>query len=391
MDLAATIGRVKLAIDGRRLMSEAAVRQAVILPILRALGWDDLDPDRVTPEYDLGRRRVDLALSAFGSQRSVLIELKGPNPTVAEDQKQLFEYAFHAGVQFAVLTNGQEWSFFLPAAPGSYDERLLYKLDLVERDVGEAVNRLSRYLAFERVRSGEALKDANLDYADLHNKRVVEDALPRAWRQLLTEPDPALVDLVAERATSLCGFPASPELVAEFLATIVRAGPPSSGPAASLRPRAHTHSSVAPQPPPQAAAPTASSTASSPELTNGAAPRPPAGPLAFTFLGEVRPARNATEIVLHVARTLAGRDPRFLERFAETAKARRRNHVARRAEDVYPERPQLLKYVVELVPGWYVGTNISNRDKVKLLQAACRAAGLSYGSDLVVNLPNVET
>jgi hypothetical protein len=387
VDLAATIVRVRQALDGRRLSSEAAVRQAVILPILRALGWDDLDPDRVTPEYDLGKRRVDLALSAFGTQRSVLIELKGPNPTVAEDQKQLFEYAFHAGVQFAVLTNGQEWSFFLPAAPGSYDERLLYKLDLVEREVREAVNRLSRYLAFERVRSGEALKDANLDYADLHNKRVVEDALPRAWRQLLSEADPALVDLVAERATSLCGFPASPELVAEFLAKVVGMAPAGTGQPLNARPRVQVPAAAQQAwkavAPPAPAPPVAAA--------NDTAPRPAVAPLAYVLLGETRSARNAAEIVLHVARTLAGRDQAFLDRFTEAAKAKRRNHVARRAEDVYPGRPQLLKYVVELVPGWHLGTNISNRDKVKLLQAACRAAGLSYGVDLIVNLPNVDT
>jgi hypothetical protein len=126
-------------------------------------------------------------------------------------------------------------------------------------------------------------------------------------------------------------------------------------------------------------------------IASGAPPGPSTGALGYTFLGEARSAQSATGIVLDVARTLAARDPAFLERFAEAARAKRRNHVARRVEDVYPERPQLLKYVVEFVPGWYLGTNISNRDKVKLLQAACRAARISYGSDLVVSLPNVDS
>jgi hypothetical protein len=399
VDLATTVDRVRQALATRRPRSEAAVRQSVVLPILRALGWDDLDPDRVAPEFELGGRRVDYALSALGGQPSLFIEVKGPGPLVGVE-KQLFEYAFHAGIPFAILTNGQEWSFFLPAAPGSYDERLLYKLDLAERRTDEAVERLARYVGFERVRSGEVLRDAYKDYDDLHSKRVVRDALPRAWTQILGEPDALLVDLLAERAASLCGFKPPLELVAEFLAGAGthpgrKGTAPARGPA--RLPAAPFATGHAPPSAPVAGAvleqaaspaPSAKPVPPGPSGVSSAPGGRTAEPLRYAFLGEALTARSAIEILLHVVRTLADRNAGFLERFARAAPGKRRNHVASRPEAVYPGQPQLMKYVVEFAPGWYIGTNIANRDKVRLLRVACESAGLTFGADLVVQLPN---
>jgi hypothetical protein len=40
------------------------------------------------------------------------------------------------------------------------------------------------------------------------------------------------------------------------------------------------------------------------------------------------------------------------------------------------------QHAVEIVPGWFLGTNISNQDKVRLLRRACDALGLEFGDDL---------
>jgi predicted type IV restriction endonuclease len=387
MELSTIIVRVRQGLTSRRYGSEAAVREAIVPPVLRALGWDDLDPDRVAREYPLGGRRVDYALSAFGARPALFIEVKKPGESVAGVEKQLFEYAFHEGIPFAVLTNGQEWSFYLPAGQGAYDERLLYKLDVAERDPTEAVEQLTRYLGFERVRSGQALDDG------LHKTRVIRNALPEAWAQLLDGPGEVLVSLLAERVTTLCGFPPDPDLIAQFLGDTYRTAPrsvadaklaarppsptpavPSAGPVASTAPRV------------AAVPPTASGAVASRLEPMDAAPTT----LRYRLLGQDRTARSGNDLVLHVLRTLAERDPGFLERFAPEARGRRRNHVAQRPEDVYPGKPQLLKFVVKVAPGWYFGTNVSNRDKAKLLEAACRVSGLTSGVDLVYSLPNAK-
>jgi hypothetical protein len=115
--------------------------------------------------------------------------------------------------------------------------------------------------------------------------------------------------------------------------------------------------------------------------------RAPEGTTAQPCAGTERPPRPATRWRL---RTLAERDPSLLNRLASEARSRRRNHVAQRSEDVYPVGRQLTQTVVKLAPGWYFGTNISNRDKAKLLKAPCRAGGLTSGVDLVYSLPNAK-
>ena len=48
---------------------EARVKQAIILPILRGLGWDTDNPDEVWPEYSVKERWVDYALLTGPQQR----------------------------------------------------------------------------------------------------------------------------------------------------------------------------------------------------------------------------------------------------------------------------------------------------------------------------------
>ena len=39
----------------------------------------------------------------------------------------------------------------------------------------------------------------------------------------------------------------------------------------------------------------------------------------------------------------------------------------------------------KLPGGWYVGTNISNRQKKQLAKAAAEVAGLKFGKDVVID------
>lgn len=85
------------------------VSLSILLPILRALGWDDSDPDQVIPEYAKAGRRVDFALCGSPGRPSLFVEVKGVGRAV-EGDRQLFEYAFHEGIPLCLLTDGREWS-----------------------------------------------------------------------------------------------------------------------------------------------------------------------------------------------------------------------------------------------------------------------------------------
>src|SRR5690348_12957479 len=109
---------VRARLESGAYPNEAAVSLAILLPVLRSLGWDDSDPQQVSPEYTQAGRRVDFALFGHPGRPSVFIEVKGVGRSLDGD-RQLFEYAFHEGIPLCVLTDGREWSFYLPGGQGT--------------------------------------------------------------------------------------------------------------------------------------------------------------------------------------------------------------------------------------------------------------------------------
>jgi predicted type IV restriction endonuclease len=45
-------------------------------------------------------------------------------------------------------------------------------------------------------------------------------------------------------------------------------------------------------------------------------------------------------------------------------------------------------YTTEIAPGWWLGTNIANREKERLAKIACEVARLDYGKDVIIEFPN---
>ena len=169
------IKQIQDKIRKETLNNEAAVSQGVVLPLLSALGWPVFNTQIVSPEYVLEGRRVDYALlNPHNNKAKAFIEVKGVGKSVGAE-KQLFEYAFHRGVQLAILTDGLEWSFFLPLEQGDYDERRFYKLDIIEHDLKESAYRLNRYLNYDAVNSNDAIKFARDDYKDLLRRKVIKN------------------------------------------------------------------------------------------------------------------------------------------------------------------------------------------------------------------------
>ena len=108
----------------------------------------------------------------------------------------------------------------------------------------------------------------------------------------------------------------------------------------------------------------------------------------YRILGQNRHAANATAALVDILKTLAHRDPKFLDTVAPLVQGSSRNHIARSRDRVYPLRPELSEYTIEFVPGWWLGTNIANREKIRIIKKACEAAGLSFGLDIIISLPN---
>lgn len=106
----------------------------------------------------------------------------------------------------------------------------------------------------------------------------------------------------------------------------------------------------------------------------------------FLFGGKFHTARSAREAMQEVLRLFAKRDRTFLDRFAARKHGKKRRFVARDRTELYPGSPDLTEHSVELIPGWWMGTNYSKRSITEIIQLACEVAGLRFGEDLQMNL-----
>jgi len=363
----AIIDHIKRIIAGIRkgsFTSEAAVSQGIVMPILDELDWPVYNTAIVIPEYSLEGRKVDYALCHPENRPAVFIEVKKVGFTQSAD-RQLFEYAFHIGVPMAILTDGQEWSFYLPGEQGRYDERRVYKIDFLERSPDEAKDRLIRYLSFERVCSGEALQAARSDYQNVARDREIRATLPKAWSTLLAEQDSILLELLAEKAEDICGYKPDLDTCSQFIENITQAQQ-TIGPA---QPTVKKESRVAVHR----------------ELDQSRTRN--SGHFTFEFKGETHEARSARDVMIKIFELLAREDNNFLERFAARKHGRKRRYIAKDKFELYPDRPDLAEMQsVEVVPGWWMGTNYSRKNIQEIIDLAKEVAGPKSGSTIRVRV-----
>jgi predicted type IV restriction endonuclease len=305
-------------------------------------------------------RRVDYALCHPEERPVIFIEVKAIGRIQGAD-RQLFEYAFHKGIPMAILTDGQEWHVYLPAEQGGYEERRVYKLDLLERTVEESVSRLSRYLGYDAVRSGNALQNARADYQDVNRKRTVEKTIPKAWEQILKKPNETLVDVLVETVEDLCGYKPDPESCVNFLKRFANTPIPTAVPGGTSQEDSKKKKTIT----------------STPEDS---------GKTGFFFRGNIYTCRSAIDVMLKVLKVFAENDSSFLDRFISRKHGRTRRYVARSKIELYPERPDLAEqYYEELSPGWFAGTNYNKQVIENVIRLACEVSGVSF-AELKVKL-----
>lgn len=367
MELKTTLMDINQRLREGRFPNEQAISQGIALRVLSELTWEVYDTTVVWPEFPTGEGRVDFALCDPPSKAKVFVEVKQPGKA-EEGVRQALEYAFHSGVPFVVLTDGQTWSFYLPAEQGDYEDRRVLKLDLFERTSDEAAEILRDYLGRDRVVSGKSLDEARRAYRDKNRRLVARQTIPEAWRELVERDDELLRDLLSEAVESKAGFRPVDADIADFLA--------------SLRPAVPAHESVLPS-------------GGKPTIRK---PKPPSPPRQWNpkslmsqtmvCLGDELPYRNAKDAMILVLSRLAERDPTFLERCShhKAFQGKKRRHIARRTADLYPGRPDLESEHAKLPGNWFLGTNISNRQKMGLIKAATEVAGLTFGQDVAVDL-----
>jgi len=227
---------------------EAAIKQAVILKILSLLDWDPFDVDEIQPEFDAGGGKVDFSLRHGGANK-VFVMVKKGSKDFPRHQDKLLGYAVQGKAEIAILANGLTWWMFLPLLGGSAEEKRFHVIDMKEQPAEEISEKLVEFLSKESVTSGKALKVAEEIYETRQRNLLIKEHLPKAWQNIINEPEKWLIDLVADVTKELCGYKPEREIVEEFLAHEVQAKadmermmrpepPPTPPPSAAPTPQA---------------------------------------------------------------------------------------------------------------------------------------------------------
>ena len=377
--LADVLARIRDGVARNAYPNETAVRTQIVQRVLHELGWDVFDPDRVCNEYTLKlkttTRRIDLALCVSNRSPRCIVELKSTDHDLkqigrSDGDRQLFEYAFHAGAPLALLTNGINWRFYSTLSAGTYAERLVRALDIETESLAEAATALERYLSFGNTESGRAADYARTDLDRRIDRHKAREAIPRAWTHLVeNDPEQRLAVLLVEATSRLVDTAPSMEDVADFVRRL-RPDIPRTRESRKVR-----------APAPKAPAPMATVVRSTEEAREGQ--------VRYCLLGSQQVARNAREAYIAIFRQLADRDPDFLARVEPRLRGRKNRGVAEKKQDL--SAVDAMKASASLLPGgWWLLTHMSNLQKLQALKKACESAGIPFGDQagLDIHLPN---
>jgi hypothetical protein len=198
-DLDDTLAQVRQRLERYRgqTLGEQNTKSVLIDPLLRALGWDVEDFEEVHREYKPKPtdNPVDYALFILRTPR-LFVEAKalGGNLNDRKWANQIMGYAAVIGVEWVVLTNGDEYRIYNAHAPVPIEEKLFRSVKVSDDGI-RAADTLA-LLSKARMRD-------NL-IACLWKSSFVDHQIKGALQGLFgPDPDPAFVRLIRNRLPHL--------------------------------------------------------------------------------------------------------------------------------------------------------------------------------------------
>lgn len=121
-----------------KLLTEEATKNALIMPFIKALGYNVFNPSEVVPEFtaDVGTKKgekVDYAIMIDGTP-AILIECKPCNSNLAKEHaSQLYRYFSVTEAKFGILTNGINYLFYTDIEePNKMDSKPFFEVNMEE-------------------------------------------------------------------------------------------------------------------------------------------------------------------------------------------------------------------------------------------------------------------
>ncbi len=219
-NLRAEIQRIK-ELDNRNRLNEEAIKQIIVVPILRALGWDTLNFDEVNPEYPMNGDRVDYALLVKGNPK-VLIEVKSPKlGSIDVSEEQLLKYAFKVGSSLAVLTDGFVWKIYLPVVEESWRNRVVCTFNMTIDNLDTIVSNLKDFIERKAVIDGRAVQKARDEFEKKRKEREAKEVIPRAFLELVNS-DEIISDLLQDYIKNNYSIDLDLRTISEHLRQLIR-------------------------------------------------------------------------------------------------------------------------------------------------------------------------
>lgn len=157
--------------------NEQAVREQIVNPILRNLGWNPENPEEVQPNISTEEGVPDYSLIKNG-EKILLVEAKklGVDIEQREVIRQLAKYSFSEGTKYGVLTNGAVWMLIRSFEEGTtLTERIVWKTDLENEELPAVLRKIT------------TISKTNIDQIEVLVKKV--QILDEIWQSLLDEPE----------------------------------------------------------------------------------------------------------------------------------------------------------------------------------------------------------
>ncbi|MGI8686990.1 MAG: hypothetical protein ACR2M3_00280 [Thermomicrobiales bacterium] len=178
-------------------INEDETRVALIDPLLRLLGWDTGDRDEVRRGFRLqsNDNPADYALLLQGKPR-LFIEAKALGVNLDDNRwsHQIMGYTGVTGVEWIVLTDGNEYRIYYSHAPVPVSEKEFRRFRIEEPN--ERTIEILPLLSRDSIQKNEMRPLWRSEFVD----RTVQEKVKRFFEP---EPNPVIVDLIVNQTESL--------------------------------------------------------------------------------------------------------------------------------------------------------------------------------------------
>lgn len=190
--------RIQKIRNRKETIGEQNTKAALIDPLLSALGWDVEDIDEVSREY---RRKpqdnpVDYSLFMLRSPR-LFVEAKGLEKDLSDRRwiSQILGYATVVGVEWCVLTNGDEYRLYNAHAPVDVEQKLFRIVRITDTTQDEYTLDTLELLSKEKM--GDNLLNV------LWKAHFIDRHVSTALNDLLQNDDVSLIRLIRKKVPEL--------------------------------------------------------------------------------------------------------------------------------------------------------------------------------------------